>query len=180
MKEQSPTSSYAIHSVEPGFTLIEIMVTLVIISVGLLALGLFTVVTIDQGEVSRERLSAVHLAERVIEGWQHDVNDQPQPVVCTGGGGPVTVTPVVGTSVNCTPVSGVAISYTIKLTTSQATAPLPPGAPGNPGPSIAFGPLTWQGTATPTNKVYVKVVKVTWKHKGKQHSVFLTHITGVK
>ncbi len=176
MKEQSLTSSCAIHSAEPGFTLIEIMVTLVIISVGLLALGLFTVVTIDQGEVSRERLSAVHLAERVIEGWQHNANDQPQSVDCTGGGGPVTVTPVVGTSVNCTPVSGVAIPYSIKLTTSRARAPL---AQGNPARSIAFGSLTWQGTATSTN-AYVKVVKVTWAHKGKPHSVFLTHITGAK
>jgi len=164
------------QSSQNGFTLIEIMVTLVIISVGLLALGLFTVITIDQGEVSRERLTAVHLAEQVIEDWQHDANDKPQPVACT----PVNVTPAAGKTVNCTPVSGAMISYGITLTRSPATAPLAPVAPGNGTSSIAFGPLTWQGTATPSNPVNVKVVNVTWTHKGKSHAVFLTHITGAK
>ncbi len=159
-----------------GFTLVEIMVALVIVSIGLLALAAFTLSMMDNGEVSRERLTAVHLAEQVIEGWQQDTNDQPQAISCVSG----NVTPAVGSPASCTPVSGVAIPYTIALSTSQATAPLPPGAPGNSGSSIAFGPLTWQGTATPSNPVNVKAVNVTWLHKGRTHTIFLTHITGAK
>ncbi len=159
-----------------GFTLIEIMVTLVVISVGLLALAAFTLAATDNGELSRERLNAVHLAERVIEDWLKDAGDQPVPIACATG----NVTPVIGAQVTCTPTSGVAIPYTITLQVSQATAPLPPGTPGNPGSSIAFGPLTWQGTATPNNPVNVKVVQVSWVHKGQTHSVFLTHITEAK
>ncbi len=171
-----PTWFPSPQSSRDGFTLIEIMVTLVIVSIGLLATGSFTLSAMDGGEVSRERLTAVHLTEQVIEDWQHDANDQPQAIACASG----NVTPAVGSTVSCTPVSGVAIPYGITLTVSQATAPLPPGAPGNSGASIAFGPLTWQGTATPSNPVNVKVVNVTWTHKGKSHAVFLTHITGAK
>jgi len=152
------------------------MVTLIIVSIGLLAVDSFALSAMDGGETSRERLTAVHLAEQVIEDWQHDANDQPQAIACASS----SVMPVVGSTVSCTPSAGVAIPYAIKLAVAPATAPLPPGAPGNSGASIAFGPLTWQGTATPAKQVNVKVVNVTWTHKGKSHTVYLTHITGAR
>jgi len=164
---RSPPSS------RDGFTLIEIMIALVLISVGLLALAAFTITAADNTELSRERLTAVHLAEQIIEEWVKDANDQPQTIACSSG----NVTPAVGGQVNCRPMFGADISYTIALSVTQATAPLPPGAPGNSGSTIAFGPLTWQGTATPNKAVNVKAVEVSWTHKGKSHKVFLTHIT---
>ncbi|NWF35995.1 prepilin-type N-terminal cleavage/methylation domain-containing protein [Mariprofundus sp. KV] len=163
---------------ERGFTLIEILVALVIVSVGVLALGGFGVSIMGSGQVSRERLTAVHLAEQVLEFWQNDVNDRPPNInVATCGltalgadpaGYPVTVT--------CTPDAGIGISYTIAANRSVAQAPLP-SAPNN-----SFGIANTNAGSSVRNMVgtitpWTKVVTVTWSNKGNSRSVFLTHMT---
>jgi len=52
-----------------GFTLVELLVALVIISVGLLALGAFTIGVLKSDKVAQQRTVAVHLAEQELEKW---------------------------------------------------------------------------------------------------------------
>ncbi|NWF38154.1 prepilin-type N-terminal cleavage/methylation domain-containing protein [Mariprofundus sp. NF] len=165
------------HS-ERGFTLIEILVALVIVSVGVLALGGFGISIMGSGQVSRERLTAVHLAEQVLEFWQNDANDRP-PSIAVGTCGLTTLGadpagyPV---TVSCTPDAGIGISYTIVVNRSVAQAPLP-SLPNNSFAGInnngAVGVRDMVGTITP----WTKVVTVSWLNKGNSRSVFLTHMT---
>jgi len=61
-----------------GFTLIEALVTLVIISVSLLALGAFTIQVLSTDNTARHRTVATHLAEQELEKWfQSDVAPAP-------------------------------------------------------------------------------------------------------
>lgn len=63
---------------EGGFTLIEALVTLVIISVSLLALGAFTLTVLSTDNTARHRTVATHLAEQELERWfQTDVAPAP-------------------------------------------------------------------------------------------------------
>lgn len=160
-----------------GFTLIEIMVALVIVSVGVLALGSFGVSIMGSGQVSRERLTAVHLAEQVLEFWQNDANDRP-PNIAVGtcgltargadpAGYPVTVV--------CTPDAGIGISYTIDVNRSVAQARLP-SAPNNSF-GIANGGVAGDKNMVGTITPWTKVVTVSWTNKGNLRSVFLTHMT---
>jgi len=166
-----------------GFTLIEILVALVIVSVGVLALGSFGISSLNSGQVSRERLTAVHLAEQVLEFWQNDANDQP-PVIATGTcllskrtGGAVLTVPY-NVTVACTPDAGIGISYSVAVKSVVATAPLPTNpvnsfSTNNDG-AAAIRDMV--GTIVPVNKV----VTVTWTNKGKSRSIFLTHISQVQ
>lgn len=52
-----------------GFTLIELMVALVIISVSLLALGAFTLAVLSSDNEARQRTVATHIAEQELEKW---------------------------------------------------------------------------------------------------------------
>jgi len=164
-----------------GFTLIEILVALVIVSVGVLALGSFGISSLNQGQVSRERLTAVHLAEQVLEFWQNDANDQP-PNIASGTcllskkttllSVPYTVT------VACTPDAGIGISYSITLKSVAATAPLPTNpvnsfSTNNDGAAAIRAMV---GTIPPINKV----VTVSWTNKGTSRSIYLTHISQVQ
>ncbi len=54
---------------EGGFTLVEALVTLVIISVSLLALGAFTLTVLATDNTARHRTVATHLAEQELERW---------------------------------------------------------------------------------------------------------------
>jgi len=188
-----------------GFTLIEILVTLVIVSVAVLSLGGFTLSMVASGQVSRERLTAVHIAEQVLEFWQHDPADRP-PSIATAtcelsqrAANPTSY-PVI---VNCAPNVGAGNSYKIKMSATPAQAPLPtdpnlnaylnwptknpngtnqkilnnPSSP-NQG-SFGIRPMiNYSLTGSPSPMV--KAVTISWSHKGKTHSVYLTHLSEVK
>jgi len=152
-----------------GFTLIEVLVALVIVSVAVLSLGSFTISTMSTGQVSRERISAVHLAEQVVEFWQHDLKDF-VPAVSSSCGltkGTSAANPL---HVVCTPTSGVGISYTIDAVSTQLSGPMAANL------SI-FKNFTKQGYS---NTPYTKLVTVSWSNKGKSHSVYLKHLSMVK
>jgi prepilin-type N-terminal cleavage/methylation domain-containing protein len=150
-----------------GFTLIEILVALVIVSVALLSLGSFAISIIDNGQQSRERLSAVHLAGQVLEFWQQDTDDYMPAIasdcVLTTG---TSVTPP-SPDPTCTPASGVSIAYTVAASVAKASGP------------------RWQNLSTflPFDSAglpltpMIKLVTVSWQHKGAPHSVYLTHLT---
>lgn len=57
------------HKRSAGFTLIELMVALVVISVSLLALGAFTLAVLSSDNVARQRTVATQLAEQELEKW---------------------------------------------------------------------------------------------------------------
>jgi len=61
-----------------GFTLIEALVALVIISVSLLALGAFTITVLSTDNTARHRTVATHLAEQELEKW-FQTNATPVP-----------------------------------------------------------------------------------------------------
>ncbi len=152
-----------------GFTLIEILVTLVIVSVAILSLGSFTVSIVGSGQVSRERLGAVHMAEQVLEYWQHDINDYAPTISTTDCSLSASASaPIYGVSVTCTSASGT--SYAILSDQVQATGPLASNL-------TAFQNFTKQGY---NNTPQTKVVTVSWAHRGKTHSIYLTHISQVK
>ncbi len=159
------------HHSMAGFTLIEILVTLVIVSVAVLSLGSFSISMVGSGQVSRERLTAVHLAEQVLEYWQHDSNDY-APVIATADCSlsAATAAPAYPVSVTCAPASGIGAAYTIVSNETQATGPLPAS-------QSAFQPFTTQGY---NNTPQTKVVTVSWTHKNKTHSIYLTHMSQVK
>jgi len=156
---------------QAGFTLIEILVTLVIVSVAVLSLGNFTISMVGSGQVSRDRLTAVHIAEQVLEFWQHDANDfapTVEPTDCSLSASGTL--PTYALTATCTPSSGSGGSYTVVSDQVQASGPLPGTPPTN-------GNFTSQGY---TNTPYTKVVTVTWSHQGKSHSIYLTHLSEVK
>jgi len=171
-----------------GFTLIETMVTLVILAVGLLALGVFYISVIDSQQVAQERLRAVHLAEQVMENWQYDANDY-VPNISSGCVLSVpSSAPAYPASVSCA-YSSLSVTYAIWSDTFQAQAPLPtnPNSGGAPLVSPNTGTFSIRNmqkvivdTPTTHNSVtpMLKVVKVSWSHKGKaQQPVVLTHIS---
>lgn len=157
-----------------GFTLIEVLVVLLLTSVALLALGAFSVSVIDTGTQSRERLTAVHLAEEVIEVWQHNPNDYYPSIAsdCTISDGTSALS--AGSSVTphptCTPATGPNVQFTFVISAAAVTAP----KADNSG-TIAFTALT--ATAAHPNTPVVKLVKVDWTHKGQAKSIYLTHLT---
>jgi len=157
-----------------GFTLIEIMVTLVLTSVALLALGKFSLSVMDSESASIERLTAVHLAEQVIEEWQNDSNDYFPKIAanCTISTGTAAMTAgqLPPPPTTCTTTSGVIKTFTITAKVAPVTAPLPDGAGG-----VAFGAMA--STVTYPNTPVVKLVTVAWNHKGVQKSIYLTHLT---
>jgi len=186
-----------LSSLEQGFTLIETMVTLVILAVGLLALGTFYISMIDRQQVAQERMIAVHLAEQVMEFWQHDANDYVpsiDPLDCgLSAGTSQSPNPPPGPPPGfpCTYASLV-VTYTILPSISQARAPLPTNPNNGGDPLVSPNPGTFPirnmqavvvDTPTPHKSVtpMLKVVKVSWTHKGKdQNPIVLTHIACLK
>jgi prepilin-type N-terminal cleavage/methylation domain-containing protein len=155
-----------------GFTLIEIMVSLTIISVAILSLGGFSLSVVGNGQLDRERLTAVHLAEQVLEFWQHDVNDYAPLISTTCVLGSAAALPTYPVSTICTPSSGVSASFTINVATLIATAPLPSNPNANNSNAGAFAVRAMVGVATSTP--VIKAATVSWSHKGKIRSVTLT------
>ncbi len=163
-----------------GFTLIEILVALTIVSVGVLALGSFSISSLGSGQTSRERLTAVHFAEQFIEEWQQtdtlptlDASYCKTAVSWTvstaNTASPCPVSGTATTSVaTCTPLFGSQLSYVISATESQVCGP--PTGGGNT--------FNFYSAATPPNPK-TKLVNVSWTRKGKTRSVFLTHLSKV-
>jgi len=156
---------------EQGFTLIEILIALVVVSVGVLALADFTVSVMGSGQTSRERLTAVHLAEQVLEHWQHDANDY-APVITTStcalsNAGSAPAYPV--TTV-CTSSTGAGASFTVIVNETQANGPLPVSL-------STLTAFTQQGYA---NVPKTKVVSVSWTRRGASHQIYLTHLSQAK
>jgi len=170
---------------EKGFTLIETMVTLLILVIGILALESFYISVVDRQQTARERLIAVHLAEEVIEFWQQDANDYLPNI----DGSCFLTTRIAATaypvSVTCTPPA-LPIAYTIWSNTTQAQAPLPtnpnqggsPLAAPNPG-SFSIRNMQPVVTAAGTSVTpALKAVRISWLHKGKAETpIVLTHIS---
>lgn len=155
---------------EAGFTLIEILIALIISSVIILSLGAFSISIMDSGQLSRERLSAVHLAEQVLEFWQRDANDYLPTIASDCSLTTASSAPSYPATATCTPATGVSLSYTVVASETQATGPLPSNL-------SSFQSFTSAGfTVTPMTKV----VTVSWAHKGTTRSVFLTHLSAVK
>jgi len=152
-----------------GFTLVEVLVSLVIVSVAILALGGFAVGVMGSGQVSRERLTAVHLAEQVMEYWRHDsivsvTNDYAPLLDADCVLSPATSAPSYPVSTTCRPLSGARIEYTVARNQTAVN-----------GPRLTdlnvFQPFS--GAPTPMNDI----VSVSWTHKGTARTVTLTHIT---
>jgi len=153
---------------ERGFTLIEILIALFIVTVGILALSRFTVAIMGSGQVASERMTAVHLAEQVLEFWQHDAGDLPpkitldkrgQCVFSQGGSAPSTTV--------CTSAMGVKAKYSIVIKETQASGPLP----------ASLSAMTMFTKQTNPNTPKTKLVQVNWTQKGVSHQIYLTHIS---
>ena len=157
---------------QQGFTLIEIMVSLTIISVAVLSLGSFSLGVVSNGQVDRERLTAVHLAEQVLEFWQNDANDYAPSIASTCILTTVAALPAYPVSTACTPSSGVAANFTIVVDALTATAPLPtnPNANNSNTGAFAVRAMIGGGASSPI----IKIATVSWSHKGKIRSVSLT------
>ena len=162
-----------------GFTLIEVMIALVISMIALLAIGSFTASMMDQGQIARERLAAVHLAESLLEEWQHDSKDYFPLVQADCSTQPRASVPAYPVTVSCTPVVAHR-AFTVQALEQPAKGPMPP-APLTIRTFSRVDPYQ----VTPM----VKVVKVSWYHKptgdaqkdkNRLHSVFLTHVSAVK
>jgi|GEM_PF-2339430 len=170
-------------SLKNGFTLIEVLVALVIISVGVLSLGGFSLSSLGSDQVSRERLTAVHLAEQILEEWQQagvlpvldtsnyckavatwNISTAPTVAPC-----PTTKTVTISTA-SCTPLFGTQINYNIVVKESPLCGPSKVS-----GSSYVF----FNGTVA-VPKPVTKVVTVSWQHKGSSHSVYLTHLSKVQ
>jgi len=164
-----------------GFTLIEILITLVIVSVGMLALGKFFAAAINQEGAAQERIAAVHMAEQLLEEWQQ-ANTPPTPD-CTVNGVAAGAL-VVGTAIiGCRANNGVPVGFDILLSTTPATAPLPPLHPNNGGAGVVTAGLLQgvdpytQAVIAGSAPVMVRTVSVSWVHGGEIKNIYLTHIT---
>jgi len=162
-----------------GFGLVEVMVAMLVSMVALLALGAFTLAMIDQGEIARERIAAVHLAESLLEVWQADANDYVPSVQSDCSTSVRQSAPSYPVSASCQS-SLVHVTFTIQADEQALSAPMP-------GTTPSMGTLS--GVAALTLVPKVKVVKVSWYHKktgnaakdaARLHSVFLLHVTEVR
>jgi len=171
---------------QQGFTLVEILVTLVIVSVGMLALGSFYTSMISQESIAQERITAVHMAEQLIEDWELN-NLIPTPNCQVAGTVPTLALGVTTTGCKALATTGIPITYEILLIERPALAPLPVTHPNNPSVTTTdasgLGMYTMLQTIDPYGNiiggsppVMVRSVQVSWIH-GTQHKVYLTHIT---
>lgn len=160
-------SSETILQEKKGFTLIEVMVTLLLVSIMLLALGAFSLSIMNNNIVSNERLAAVHLAEQAIETWQRDSNDSFPNIASDCSMTTATSAPGYPVQDTCTPATGIQISFTITASVASVKAPLATGS----------GLQTLSATTDHPNTPKVKLVTVAWTHNGKSKSIYLTHLT---
>lgn len=173
-----------------GFTLVEVLVALVVISVGMLALGAFYTSMIQQESVAQERIEAVHMAEQLIEDWER-TNTPPTPN-CTVPNVPAKPLVVGKLLVGCTVNAGVGVPmiFDILINEQPAKAPLPVTHPSNksPLPKVLDSPAgvdsytmltltdVYGNIIQNSPPVMVRSVRVLWTHDVTR-SVQLTHIT---
>ena len=161
-----------------GFSLIEVMVTLVIVSVGMLALGSFYVTSVTTEGASQQRLAAIHMAEKIIEDWQN-TNIAPTPDCKVGGVAAGTL--ALGTATtSCVPNDGIPVFFNILIEETDAKAPIPNGhllSTAGAGGAPMLGSLLTDPTDNSSNHVKVRKVRVSWTVKGQTRKVLLTHIT---
>jgi len=161
-----------------GFSLIEMMVTMLIVSVGMLALGSFYFSSISAERVAQERVAAVHLAEQIIENWQKD-NSNPIPDCQVAGVAAVALVPNAPILAGCVPNNGIPVPLDISITELDASAPIPNAHLLHP--TGAGAPVMGNLLTVPTNAasahVKIRTVKVAWAVQGKARDVMLTHIT---
>ena len=164
-----------------GFSLIEMMVTLMIVSIGMLALGSFYASGIRAEGSSLRRLAAVHMAEQVLEEWQNN-NVLPTPNCQLVGGGAAGQLALGAPGITCIPNSGVSSPFNIVIQEVNAQAPIPNGHKLYAGPA-GGAPMMGSLLTLPTNnaspRVKVRAVKVRWQEDGKLtwKQILLTHIT---
>ncbi|MFQ5518849.1 MAG: prepilin-type N-terminal cleavage/methylation domain-containing protein [Mariprofundus sp.] len=158
-------------STSKGFSLIEILIALFIVAIGVLAVGSFGVATLNTGQVSRERLTAIHLAEQVLEHWQNDANDRAPTIAANCVQSDATAVPSYPVTTTCTPATGTEISFTILVDEALATGPMA-------GDLNNFSDFAQP--AAYSNTPNTKLVTVTWSNKGESRSVYLTHMAIVK
>jgi len=154
---------------QSGFTLVEAMLSMVIVSIGALALQSFYAAIIRSEQLSQERLVAVHMAEQIIESWQQSNTTLPPQVDCVAG----LVTLTLNTPTACTPTGSNAKAFSITANTSNAMAPM-----------TGTGVPTWSNIpildpyGVPTGlSPQIRTVTVSWDYKGETKSVMLTHLT---
>jgi len=169
-----------------GFTLVEVLVALVVISVGMLALGSFYTSMIQQESIAQERITAVHMAEQLIEDWERD-NQPPTPSCKVGNNAPTLVLGTVTTGCKASVATAVPMTYDILIDEQPAKAPLPVTHPNNPSVTtnnssgVGMYPMLTltnaQGQVIQNSPpVMVRSVRVSWTHDVTR-SVQLTHIT---
>ncbi len=113
-----------------GFTLIEVMVAMLVAMIGSLALGALLIGSMDSDALARERVAAVNVAKRILEEWAASPVDALPTPACNPPIGQLSV----GTSVTCTPATGlVRIPFTISVNVRPVTAPLHPVPADSPG-----------------------------------------------
>jgi len=153
---------------ESGFTLVEVMVAMVIVVVGVLALQSFYAGIIRSEQLSEERITAVHMAEQVIEQWQQS-NVLPSLNCKTNANKALTL----ATATACASSSGAGTTFSIMATEATAQAPLPPNHPNNATAGIIWGNMSGIGGIIPK----IRTVTVSWNYKGTTKSIMLTHLT---
>ncbi len=153
-----------------GFTIIEALIAMLIAMVALLAIGSFFITVLDQGQVARERLAAVHLAESLLEDWQNDAQDRFPGIRADCSTRPFNQPRHYPVKATCSPSSS-PVHYQITADVVPAKGPLPPA------------PLAIRDFGRPAGFVVaprVKVVKVAWTHKQQGREVFLMDVSRVK
>ncbi|MDQ6974978.1 MAG: prepilin-type N-terminal cleavage/methylation domain-containing protein [Mariprofundaceae bacterium] len=164
------------HTKQSGFTLVEVMVAMVIVVVGVLALQSFYAGIIRSEQLSQERITAVHMAEQIIEEWQQrsappNPSVNPLPTVNCATNPATTLT--LGAATACTSSSGAATTFSITPTEARSQAPLPPNHANNNTTGIIWGDMADIGGVTPN----IRTVTVSWNYKGATKSIMLTHLT---
>ncbi|MDQ6951739.1 MAG: prepilin-type N-terminal cleavage/methylation domain-containing protein [Mariprofundales bacterium] len=116
-----------------GFSLIEVMVAMLVASVGIMSLTTLTISSLNANTLARERIAATNLAVEVIESWQASTTDTLPTLVCANGSIQLTTGIPGGTQSSCQLNSGeVKTSFTITISTQAVQAPLPPNPAGAP------------------------------------------------
>ncbi len=169
---------------ERGFSLIEGLVTMLIVTVGMLALGSFYLAAIKSESRAQERVAATHFAEQILENWQ---------VMTTTGNFTPAVTPdcqiagvaagplAIGVTLqDCIPNAGFPIPFDILIQESNVVAPIPNShlLHSNPGVGAPeMNNLLTDPTVSGSPRVKVRVVRVSWTESNVVRDVVLTHIT---
>ncbi len=153
-----------------GFTLIEAMLTMVIASVAILALQSFYTSILQSEALAESRITAVHLAEQIIESWQQANTAAPPPVQCVNG----LVNLQLNLPTPCIVPGSNDTAFTITATINPAKAPMPQAG------GVAWANLP--GVTDPYGVVTnpdIRVVTIEWQHRGEIKRVMLTHLARV-